>query len=97
MKKSWCSEELLHRVTTDECEQPRKTRPYNNLWSPARCTVVYIGSVAIGLTILEMSEEVVARYINGEYIRESDYVPPKRNRYALDRMTWTTNKAFPSG
>ena len=51
-----------------------KNRGYNNLWSPWRCTVVYIGTVAIGLTIIEMSEEVEVRYVNGKYIREQDYV-----------------------
>jgi hypothetical protein len=38
--------------------------------------VAYIGTVPIGLTIIEMSEEVEARYIKGKYTREADYVPP---------------------
>jgi len=87
--------EYFHRAEVDEREVPMKNRGYNNLWSPWRCTVVYIGTVAIGLTIIEMSEEVEVRYVNGKYIREQDYSPPKR-RYAFDH-SWTTQKAFPTG
>ena len=88
--------EHFHRAEVDERDVPMKNHGYNNLWSPWRCTVVYIGSVAIGLTIIEMSEEVEARYVDGKYIREQDYVPPKRGRYAFDH-SWTTKKAFPTG
>jgi len=69
---------------------------YNNLWSPGRCTLAYFGTVGIGLSIIEMSEEVEVRYVNGSYVRESEYVPPKRSRYAHD-TTWTTKKQFGSG
>lgn len=87
--------EHLHRVDVDEHAEPRKNRGYdNNLWSPWRCTVVYIGTLAIGLTIIEMSEEVEVRYVNGKYIRESDYVLPKRGG---NRYTWTTKKDYPTG
>jgi hypothetical protein len=75
-------------------EDVKRNRGYNNLWSPQRCTVVYIGTVAIGLTIIEMSEEVEVRYVNGEYVRERDYAPPRRGRHALND-TWTTTKDFP--
>jgi len=88
--------EHFHRAEVDEHETREKNRGYNNLWSPWRCTVVYIGTLAIGLTVIEMSEEVEARYVNGEYIREQDYAPPKRRRYAFDH-SWTTKKDFPTG
>ena len=57
--------EQFYRAEVDEHEEPEKNREYNNLWRPRRCTVVYIGTVAIGLTIIEMSEEVEVRYVNG--------------------------------
>jgi len=88
--------EHFHRAEVDEHEVPRKKPNYNNLWSPCSCTVVYIGTVAIGLTIIEMSEEVEVRYVDGKYIRERDYVPPKRGRYAFDH-SWTTKTDFPTG
>lgn len=87
--------EQFRRAEVDEHEVPGKSRGWNNLWSPGRCTVVYLGTVAIGLTIIEMSEEVEARYVDGEYIREEEYIGPKRGR-RFDR-TWTTRKNFASG
>jgi hypothetical protein len=88
--------EHLRREDLDEREKPGPNPGYNNLWSPYRCTVTYLGTVAIGLTIVEMSEEVEARYVNGKYVREAEYVPPRRRRYAVD-TTWTTTKAFTTG
>jgi len=88
--------EHLRREDVDEREEPGRNPGYNNLWSPYRCTVTHLGTVAIGLTIVEMSEEVEARYVNGNYVREAEYIPPRRGRYAVD-TTWTTTKAFTTG
>jgi len=79
----------------DEHEVPKKHRGYyhNNLWRPHRCTVVYIGTVAIGLTIIEMSEEAEVRSVNGKYVRVEDYVPPKRG---YDH-SWTTTREMATG
>lgn len=88
--------ERFHRAEVDEREVPEKHRNYNDLWSPQRCTVVYIGTVAIGLTIIELSENVEARYVNGEYVRLSDYTPKRRDRYVADRG-WTSTHDFPTG
>ena len=68
-------------MEVDEREEQAGNKDTANLWSPWRCTVVYIGTVAFGLSIIEMSEEVEVRYVNGEYVRESEYVAPKRRRY----------------
>jgi hypothetical protein len=88
--------EPFQRVKVDEREEPGGSQRYWNHWSPWRCTVVYIGTVAFGLSLIEMSEEVEVRYVNGEYVRESEYVVPKRRRYGVDR-TWTTTREFPTG
>lgn len=88
--------ERFHRAKVNERENPEKHHHYNNLWSPQRCTVVYIGTVAIGLTIIELSENVEARYVNGEYVRLSDYVPKRRSRYVLD-SGWISTHDFPTG
>lgn len=85
--------EHLRREAVDERENSGKSHHFNNLWSPARETVVYVGTVAIGLTIIELSEEAEVRYVNGEYVREKDYVPPKRSSH----HTWTTKKDLPTG
>jgi hypothetical protein len=88
----------FYRAAVDEHEEPRKNRKdryFDRLWSPCRCTVVYVGTVAIGLTIIEMAEEVEVRYVDGAYIRERDYIPPKRSRY-FHELTWTTEKDYPT-
>jgi len=88
----------LRRVAINEHEGPAKPRQYwehSGLWSPYRPTVVYVGTVAIGLTIIEMSESVTLRYLNGKYVRESEYVQP-RGRYNAD-FSWTTTRELPCG
>ncbi len=85
--------ERFTREKVDERESPGKGYHFNSLWSPMRETVAYIGTVAIGLTIFELSEEVEVRYVNGEYVREKDYVAPKRSKH----FSWTTTKFFPTG
>ena len=88
----------LGRGQVDEREiatKPRDRWHHSGLWSPYRPTVVYVGGVAIGLSIIEMSENVTLRYLNGKYIRESEYVPP-RSRHHVDH-SWTTTRDLPSG
>ena len=94
--------ENFTRPRIDDHEQlpkvPRKEHSYdyNRLWSPQRPTVVYVGSVAFGLAVIEMSESVALRYVNGKYIRESDYKPPKTSARYVDH-SWTTTKDIPCG
>jgi hypothetical protein len=96
------SAENFSRARIDEHEQLPKTQRseqsyyYNHLWSPQRPTAVYVGSVAFGLAVIEMSESVVLRYVNGKYIRESDYKPPKASARYVDH-SWTTTKDIPCG
>lgn len=88
----------LGRERIDERESattPRENWQHSGLWSPYRPSVVYVGTVAIGLAIVEMSENVTLRYVNGKYIRECDYIPP-RSRYHVDH-SWTTTRHLPSG
>lgn len=93
------SDSQLRRARIEEREALSSERNYyhhNGLWSPQRPTVVYVGTVAIGLAIVEMSAEVLLRYVNGKYIRDADYIAPRSGRYAYDR-TWTTSRELPSG
>ncbi|MBB4259706.1 MULTISPECIES: hypothetical protein [unclassified Bradyrhizobium] len=87
--------ENLRRAAIDERET-RWKRPrsyFDSLWSPMAPTVVYIGSVAIGLAVVEMSEEVLLRYVGGKYVRDSDCA---MSAYLVDRTRTTTQDA-PSG
>jgi hypothetical protein len=88
--------EQFRRDEVEEREKPSRVRHYVDLWLPRRPTVVYIGTVAIGLTLIETSEEVKVRYVRGLYIRESDYVPPRPGRHLVDH-TWTTTSDFATG
>jgi len=89
----------FHRGRVDEREERREQRNYyhTSLWSPDRPTLVYVGTVAIGLAIVEMSEQALMRYIgNSRYIRDADYIPPKASRGFTDH-TWTTTREAPCG
>ncbi|WP_051402210.1 hypothetical protein [Lutibaculum baratangense] len=91
--------QALSRAEVDEREVPRKERNvyyHRGTWSPHRPTIVYVGTVSIGLAIVEMSEEVLLRYVGGKYVRDTDYVPPRASRHFVDR-SWTTTNDLPSG
>jgi hypothetical protein len=87
--------EHFQRAQVDERRLSQKNQEYRYIWGPYRCTVVYIGTVAIGLTIFEISEEVEVRYVNGNYIPVRDYVPSRRGRYT--DLNWKAKRFFPTG
>lgn len=94
--------EMSHRPHIDEHETIPKLKknedPYSgrNSWQPSSPTVVYVGTIPLGLAVIEMTEEVLMRYVNGKYIRESEYKPPKTSRQYVDH-TWTTTNNIPCG
>jgi hypothetical protein len=88
-------EHIDEREVLPKKERHENLYGYNRLWSPYRPTVAYVDSVAFGLAVIEMSESVEMRYVNGKYIRESEYVPPKNKRY--HDHTWTSTRDLPSG
>ncbi len=94
--------EPFHRQHIDEHEKILKSAnqeyPNNNghLWWPSSPTVVYVGTIPFGLAVIEMTEAVLMRYVNGKYIRESEYKPPRISRGHADH-TWTTTNNIPCG
>lgn len=62
-----------------------------NHWSPGRLTLLYVGTVAIGLTLIEDSEKTEMAYVNG------DYVPTATLGKRQIASTWTTHSDLPSG
>lgn len=88
--------ESFQRASVDERDDPGSVRSFHNLWSPMRCTVVYVGTVAIGLTIIELAEEATALYVDGEYVRQRDYVASGHGGGRF-RHSWSTKKQFPTG
>jgi len=43
--------------------------------------LAYVGSLAFGLTLVELTGEVEARYLNGKSVRLGD-LPPRRGGYS---------------
>jgi hypothetical protein len=97
-----CTGEMFHRPHIDEHETIPKLKkqedPYSrrNSWQPSSPTVVYFGTIPFGLAVIEMTEAVLMRYVNGSYIRESEYRPPKTSRQHAEH-TWTTTENLPCG
>ncbi|MGU1788041.1 hypothetical protein ACSERT_24985 [Pseudomonas aeruginosa] len=92
------SDRIYSRASVDEREKPGKTanKRYPRLWHPSRATVVFVGSVAIGLTLFEMTEQLEARYVDGEYIPLSK-LPAADRRRPLPSWSWTTQMPFATG
>ena len=61
-------------------------------WAPSVPTLVFIGSVAIGVTVYEPAEEVEARHVDGKYVRVSELPTQRRAR----PYEWTSKHTFPS-
>jgi len=96
-----CTRDMSHRPHIDEHETLKLNKqedPYSsrNLWRPSSPTVVYVGTIPFGLAVIEMTEAVLMRYVNGSYIRESEYRPPKTSRQYADH-TWTATENIPCG
>lgn len=84
------------RITFEEREEGGNINSYPGLWSPYRPTVVFIGTVAIGLTLFETTEQVEMRYLNGQYIPVDQVQEPKHRSWAYDH-SWTTKSDMTSG
>jgi hypothetical protein len=92
----------LYRPHIDEREEVLKSKygeqlhRNSNVWQPAHPTVAYIGAVPFGLAVMEMTEETAMRYLNGEYVRESEYKARKSSRSPMGH-TWTTTRDIACG
>ena len=86
------------RADVDEREVPQKGGYRHDAPSaPLRPTIVVIGTVAIGLTIFEMTEELEAQYIGN-----SQYVPlallsAEQRRFSVRHNYWTSKKDYATG
>ena len=97
------SDAQLRREDVYEKEVPppakgRRSDPYgySRLWRPNQPTVVYVGSLPFGLSIVEMTEAVEVRYVNGKFVRASEYTPLKPSRRYAGH-SWTSTDDLPSG
>ena len=86
----------LRRPVVDERSKGGRERNGYDSWGPDRPTVVYVGTVAIGLTIFELSEEVEVQYVDGKYVPVAR-VPASRRTGLLSPSVWTHKRDMPSG
>jgi hypothetical protein len=87
----------LHLVRIEPGEQDSKGQSdLYGLWKPDRATVVKVGEVHFGLTIIEMTEEVPCRYVGGRYVRESEFQLTRKSRHQYDQG-WTTTRTLNTG
>lgn len=86
----------LWRRAVDEREKVRGGNHNSDLWYPSRPTLAFIGSVAIGLTVYEMTEYVEVRHIDGEYVRVNDLTQQQLKRAARS-YSWTSTQDMLSG
>lgn len=89
--------EILIRVDIDnydEAVKPDPARPDSPLpWAPLRPTVVHIGGVPLGLSLVEVSEIQHLAYAG-----DGDFVPVEKfNRAEFVGYTWKTYRRRPSG
>ena len=84
----------LRRLALDVREGAKKEYHWFRDWAPDRPTVANVKTVAFGLTLFELTEEVEARHLNGKYVRLSE-LPPRRGGYPSS--SWTTTHTFATG
>lgn len=86
-----------HEVDEREDTKEKPVNRWVHLWSPGRPTLVSLGSLGIGITIFEMSEnvEVESEGVTGRYIRKSEVPESKRKRWNFS--DWVQKADMPSG
>jgi len=91
-------------LAIDEREVPKAERGHryygSMIWSPMRQTIAFFENTAIGIAVLEMSENLLLQYIGDDrgfdgYIPMADYQANLRKYGRLH--TWTTNMDIPCG
>lgn len=66
-------------------------------WRPDRPTLVFVGTVAIGLTVFEFSDEVAVRFVDGEWVRVPETLQGRGQRGAPAADPWASTREMPSG
>jgi hypothetical protein len=87
------------RPALDERLEGGKGRDHRSdygLWTPDRTTVVFVGSVAIGLTVFEVSEKTKMRWGDHGYVRADTAPRPSSSRFG-GLYDETIVKDMPSG
>jgi hypothetical protein len=86
----------MRRMEVNLREVPNKNRHPLTVWEPDRSTVLYMGTLAVGLTLYEATEFVETVYVNGNFLPLRDLTAEQRRRYSGPEHR-TTTKELPSG
>lgn len=87
----------FHRPELKYCESKEGWTTTWEHWQPARPTLVYFGTLPIGLTVFEYMERVEAQHRGGKWVRVSELPPARgRGRHAAS-SEWTTTHEFATG
>ena len=89
------SDQSLTRPDLDYREEPVGQWMDYHTWRPARPTVAFVGTVAMGMTLYELTEHVDVRYVNGRHVR-IDTAPTSKRRPAWD-SAWIHKEHMPTG
>jgi len=86
----------MRRADIDLLDKPSKRHYHRSTWAPERPTVVFIGELALGLTVFEMTEEVEVVYVNGQYLPVRTLSALQLRRYTGPHH-WTSKEERASG
>lgn len=91
----------LRRIHVDEREAERKDRKYGryqsgHTWAPDRPTVFQIDTVTMGIAVVEMTERVTMRYLDGTYHRADSKIIRSAKAWQLVH-SYTHLQDVPSG
>ena len=80
----------------DILEDESKKRRFKDIWSPWKSTIVEIDGMMFGIKVFEMMVEETSIYLDGDYIRLSEFTPAlqKKARY---HHTWESVRDYGSG
>lgn len=84
------------RIEIDERENASSHVRVRTPWRPDRPTVVFIGGIAVGLTLLEIAEAVEVACVNGDYVPVVELRASKSGQRQLARSWWVHTRHRPS-
>lgn len=86
----------MRRIEIDEREGTPQGSRYPTPWRPDRPTVAHFDGLAIGLSLIETSEEFEVAYIRGQYVPVEKVLQMRRGAGIL-ASTWKTKQYVPTG
>ena len=89
-------ERPFHEPEYDILENDSKKRRFKDIWSPWKSTIVDIDGVPFGIKVFEMLVEENSIYLDGDYIRVSEFTP-ELQRKARYHHTWESVREYGSG